>query len=151
MNTGYLGGFIASDITESSINLKDGSSLRKARFSIACNRKTKDGGADFIYVTALGKNAENIIKFFSKGKGIIVKYHIQTGTYNDKSGKKVYSEDKVVDEWEFPPIKKNEEGENHSQSNTQMEIKTDPELIPSAPEDSFMNIPADIADSLPFK
>lgn len=154
MNVGYLAGFISNDISESTVSLKDGTTLKKARFSIAVNRRVKDGGADFIFVTALGKNAENIIKFFGKGKGIMVEYHVQTGSYTDKSGKKVYSEDKIVDKWEFPPIRKNDGEDNISQDVQQMEIKTDAEMQPSAPDDGFMNIPADmdaIMGSLPFK
>lgn len=149
MNVGYLSGFISSEFSESEVNLKDGSKMKKARFSIGVNRKIKDGGADFIYVVAFGKNAENIVKFFSKGKGIIVKYHVQTGSFNDKSGKKIYTEDKIIDEWEFPPVKR-EEGQAHSE-NEQMQVTTDAEHQPSAPDSDFMAIPDDIMGSLPFK
>lgn len=149
MNVGYLSGFISSDILESNVTYKDGTPMKRARFSIGCPRKTKEGIADFIFVTALGKNAENIIKFFSKGKGIYVKYHIQTGSYNDDSGRRVYTEDKIVDEWEFPPVKRND-GSN-ADNNKQVEIQTDAQIQPQSSDDSFMNIPANIVDSLPFK
>lgn len=143
MNKGTLGGFISSDIKESDVNCKDGTTMKKAKFSIACQRKGKNAGADFIFVTALGKNAENIIRFFSKGKGIIVDYHIQTGSYKDKDGKTIYTEDKVVDNFEFPYLRKADEQQTESQPQTQEQ--------PSAPNDSFMDVPEDITDSLPFR
>ena len=150
MNKGYLGGFISSDIKESDVSCKDGSTLKKARFSIACNRKGKDKGADFIYVVALGKNAENIIKYFSKGRGIIVTYHISTGSFTDKDGKTVYTEDKVIDEFEFPYVKKSEEDStNAHEVNENHEQTSEP---PKAPDTSFNDIPDDLDNmELPFK
>lgn len=144
MNKGYLGGFISSDIKESDVNCKDGTTMKKAKFSIACQRKGRDKGADFIYVTALGKNAENIIRFFGKGRGITVEYHIQTGSYKDKEGKTIYTEDKIVDAFEFPYLRKSDEQNAEPQEETQNEQQ-------SAPDDGFMNIPDDITDSLPFR
>lgn len=144
MNKGTLGGFISSDIKESDVNCKDGTTMKKAKFSIACQRKGKNAGADFIFVTALGKNAENIIRFFSKGKGIIVDYHIQTGSYKDKDGKTIYTEDKIVDSFEFPYLRKSDEQNAEPQEETQNEQ-------PSAPDNSFMDVPDDILDDLPFK
>ncbi len=140
MNKGTLGGFISSDIKESDVNCKDGTTMKKAKFSIACQRKGKNAGADFIYVTALGKNAENIIRFFSKGKGIIVDYHIQTGSYKDKEGKTIYTEDKIVDNFEFPYLRKADE---QAPSEPQAEQ-------PSTQEDMNQYIPDTDAVDLPF-
>lgn len=140
MNKGTLGGFISSDIKESDVNCKDGTTMKKAKFSIACQRKGKNAGADFIYVTALGKNAENIIRFFNKGKGIIVDYHIQTGSYKDKEGKTIYTEDKIVDNFEFPYLRKADE---QTTSEPQAEQ-------PSAQEDMNQYIPDTDAVDLPF-
>ncbi len=151
MNKGYLGGFISSDIKESSVNCKDGSTMAKAQFSIACQRKGKNAGADFIFVTSLGKTAENIIRFFGKGKGITVEYHIQTGSYTNKEGKTVYTEDKIVDGFEFPYLRKSDEEStpvsNQSASNEQSQ-DTHTE---SAPDDFVDEIPDDVLDDLPFK
>ena len=155
MNKGVLGGFISSDIKESDVTLKDGSTMKKAKFSIACQRKGKDSGADFVYVTALGKNAENIIKFFHNGRGITVDYHIQTGRYTNKDGKTVYTEDKIVDNFEFPYLRKADEESapvsktNYSGSDSN---STQTENNPPAASD-FVNVPEDIDlnDDLPFK
>lgn len=144
MNKGYLGGFISSDIKESDVNCKDGTTMKKAKFSIACQRKGRDKGADFIYVTALGKNAENIIRFFGKGRGITVEYHIQTGSYKDKEGKTIYTEDKIVDAFEFPYLRKSDEQNAEPQEETQNEQ-------PSATDDGFVNVPDGIENELPFR
>ena len=154
MNKGYLGGYISSDFSESEINCKDGTVMKKVRFSIACGRKSRDKSADFIWVTAIGKNAENILKFFKRGKGILVDYHIQTGSYKNKEGKTVYTEDKIVDGFEFPYISKADEQQT-STPTEQPESTENPQNNeqPSAPDDSFMSIPddVDLEDALPFR
>lgn len=156
MNKGILGGFISSEIKESAVNLKDGSTMVKAQFSIACQRKSKNAGADFIFVTALGKTAENIIRFFGKGKGITVEYHIQTGSYTNKEGKTVYTEDKIVDGFEFPYLRKSdEEATPVNQANYDTSPSNDTHTEenaeqPSAPE-GFLDVPDDLEDSLPFR
>ena len=150
MNKGYLGGFISSDIRESDISCKDGSSMKKAQFSIACQRKGKNAGADFIFVTALGKNAENIIRFFEKGKGISVTYHIQTGSYKNKEGKTIYTEDKVIDEFEFPYLRKaDEQAANEPQPETP-ESQPEQQAADSSSE-GFMDVPDTNLNDLPFR
>ena len=75
-----------------------------ANFGIAVNRRFKKDGqpeADFPRLVAFGKNAENIAKFFKKGSEIVVTGHLQTGSYEDKDGKKVYTTDIIVDQWSF--------------------------------------------------
>jgi single-strand DNA-binding protein len=148
MNKGVLGGFISSDIKGENITLKSGEQMRKVSFSIAC-RRTKDV-SDFPWVECFGKRAEAIEQWMSKGKGIIVYYHIQTGKYTNKDGKTVFSTTNVVDDWEFPPVRKDEEQSqggdtytNDTQQNTQSP--------PPQKEDDFMNVPDDILGSLPFK
>lgn len=150
MNKGWLGGFVSSEIKSEDINLKDGGTMKKARFSIACRRKTKDNNSDFIYVTALGKVAEGIINFFEKGKGIIVEYHIQTGSYTDKEGKKIFTEDKLVDSWEFPPVRKADADSQNDNTYTGTQQNTQP-VGSSAPDDGFMSVPDGIENDLPFR
>lgn len=156
MNKGILGGFISSDIKESDVNCKDGSTMKKAKFSIACQRKGKNAGADFVFVTALGKNAENIIKFFGKGRGITVEYHIQSGNFTNKEGKTVYTEDKIVDTFEFPYLRKSDEestpvanSNNDTNSNNGTQTQEEPQDSPSA--DFVNDIPDSILDDFPFK
>lgn len=83
------------------------------RFSVAVQRpyKNADGtyGADFPSCVAFGHNAEFISKFFNKGSMIAILGHLQTGSYTNKDGVKVYTTDVVVDRAEFAGSK-NESG-----------------------------------------
>lgn len=149
MNKGFASGFISSDIKSEDINTKNGT-MKKIKFSIALSRHSKDGGADFPWFEAFGKNAENIEKFFTKGRGVYIEYHIQTGKYTNKDGKTVFTESKIVDTFEFPPVRKSEEStpvSNQTASNDQ----TQDTHTESAPDDFVDEIPDDVLDSLPFR
>lgn len=82
-------------------------------FTIAINRAfTKQGEekqTDFISCKAFGKTAENIAKFFSKGSLIAIEGRIQTGSYSDKEGKKVYTTDVMVSGFHFTGEKKDKQ------------------------------------------
>ena len=109
-----------------------------ARISLAVDRKFKQEGqptADFINCIAFGKTAEVIEKYVAKGTKIAVVGRIQTGSYTNKDGQKVYTTDVVIDSQEFC------EGKKETQ-----------ETAPSAPvdKDGFMNIPDGIDSELPF-
>lgn len=103
-----------------------------AKFTIAVDRRGKNGEADFISCVAFGKTAEFIEKYFNKGMKIGLCGHIQTGSYTDKDGKKVYTTDVIVDEAEF------------------VERKQDVSPAPKTDADGFMNIPDGIDENLPF-
>lgn len=109
------------------------SQMAIARFTVAVDRRGKNNEADFISCVAFGKTAEFIEKYFSKGNRIGVCGHIQTGSYTDKDGKKVYTTDVIVDEAEFV--------ENKCNAETPAPQKSD---------DGFMNIPDNIDEDLPF-
>lgn len=84
------------------------SGLAIARFTLAVNRRFhKDGepAADFISCVAFGKNAEFIEKYIGKGRQICICGRIQTGSYTNKDGQKVYTTEVVVDEVEFADSK----------------------------------------------
>ena len=109
-----------------------------ARYTLAVDRKFKQEGqptADFINCIAFGKLGEFAEKYLHKGTKIAVTGRIQTGSYTNKDGQKVYTTDVVVEEQEFC--------ESKSQSNSQ------PQPAPSN-DNSWMNIPDGIEDSLPF-
>jgi len=76
--------------------------------SLAVGRKYKRDETDFINVKAFGKTAENINKFFSKGRLILIRGHIQTGSYENKEGRKIYTTDVIIDDFEFTGEKKQE-------------------------------------------
>ena len=109
-----------------------------ARYTLAVDRKFKQEGqptADFINCIAFGKLGEFAEKYLHKGVKIAVTGRIQTGSYTNKDGQKVYTTDVVVEEQEFC--------ESKSQSNSQ------PQCTQSN-DNSWMNIPDGIEDSLPF-
>ena len=75
-----------------------------ARFGLAVDRRFKQengADADFINIVAFGKTAEFIEKYFHKGMKIALNGRIQTGSYTDKDGKKVYTTDIVAENVEF--------------------------------------------------
>ena len=106
-----------------------------ARFSLAVNRRFKnkegDYDADFINCVAFGKTAEFIEKYFTKGMAIGITGRIQTGSYTNKEGQKVYTTDVVVEETEFVESKNKNTAENTVTSNfnvTNSEESSDDEL-----------------------
>lgn len=147
MNKFIFSGFISSEIKGEDVKLKNGETMRKCGFNIACQRKSRDKGADFPRITVLGKTAETIEKYFSKGQGIEVSGHVQTGSYDGKNGK-VYTTDFILDDFEFAKTRKSEEQLAAAPAETKQSETSDGR--PSAP-DEFMNIPADDMDNLPFK
>jgi single-strand DNA-binding protein len=85
-----------------------------ARFTVAVDRRIKREGqpeADFISCVAFGKTAEFLEKYFTKGKLIGLSGSIQTGSYTNKDGQKVYTTDVVAENVEFVGSK-NESGGN---------------------------------------
>ena len=117
-----------------------------AKFSLAVDRRFKqDGGqtADFINCVAFGKTAEFIEKYFRQGMKIVVEGRIQTGSYTNKEGVKVYTTDVVVEQVEFAESKGSGGGQNSDGYNSKPEPS-------SAVGDGFMNIPDGIDEELPF-
>lgn len=109
-----------------------------ARFSLAVDRRFKQEGddtADFINCIAFGKTAEFIEKCFSKGKKIALNGRIQTGSYTNKDGVKVYTTDVVAESVEFVESK----GDGSGTSNNA-----------PASDGDFMNIPDNIDEDMPF-
>lgn len=116
-----------------------------ARFSLACDRKFKRDGeqtADFINCVAFGKTAEVVEKYCHQGTKLVVEGRIQTGSYTNKDGQKVYTTDIAVENLEFAESKASLE-QNNSR----------PEPVNAAGE-GFLNIPQSVEedepDSLPF-
>ena len=121
---------------DADVRYSQGNNLAVAKFNLAVERKfKKDGeqGADFINCIAFGKTAEVIEKYVVKGTKIAVTGRIQTGSYTNKDGQKVYTTDVLVEEVEFCESKK---------SNNQ------PAHAPS--QDGFMNIPDNVDEEFPF-
>ncbi|HIW20661.1 MAG TPA: single-stranded DNA-binding protein [Candidatus Dorea intestinavium] len=121
--------------------------LAVARFSLAVDRRFKRDGdqtADFINCVAFGKQGEFMEKYFRKGMRAVVSGRIQTGSYTNKDGVKVYTTDVVVEEVEFAESKGVSEANAGAFSNT-----PSPEPKVDA-GDGFMDIPDGIDEELPF-
>lgn len=71
------------------------------RFTLAVNRMRKEDGADFIRITVWGKQAENCDRYLSKGRQAAVHGRIQTGSYTNRDGAKVYTTEVVANSVEF--------------------------------------------------
>lgn len=111
-----------------------------ARYTLAVDRRFKregDQSADFIPCVVFGKGGEFAEKYLKKGTKVAVTGRIQTGSYTNKDGVKVYTTDVIVEEQEFAESKA--QSNQNTQNNTQ-----DGEM------DGFMNIPEGIDESLPF-
>lgn len=116
-----------------------------ARFSVAVNRRFKNAegnyDADFINCVAFGKSAEFVEKYFKKGMAIGLTGRIQTGSYTNKDGQKVYTTDVVVEETEFVESKGASRADNSNNSRP----------APSATNNNdFMSIPDGVDEELPF-
>ena len=120
-------------------------STAAARYTIAVDRRFKRDGeqsADFISCVTFGRNAEFAEKYLRQGTKIVLTGRIQTGSYTNRDGQKVYTTDIVVEEQEFAENKA--AASNGGQGNYSR-----PSAAPSD-ADGFMNIPDGIDDELPF-
>ena len=136
-------------------------SMAIARYTLAVDRRgrrSQDGDqgqtADFINIVAFDRAGEFAEKYFRQGMRVLVSGRIQTGSYVNKDGQKVYTTDIIVEEQEFAESKaasdrnssdfaaNNNYGGGYQQSGRP---------VPSqAPSDGFMNIPDGIDEELPF-
>ena len=120
-----------------------------ARYTLAVDRRFKRDGdqtADFIGCVAFGKLGEFAEKYLRKGTKVVVTGRIQTGSYTNKDGQKVYTTDVVVEECEFA------ESKNAASGNSDGGYRPAERPAPSsAIGDGFMNIPDGVEDEgLPF-
>lgn len=118
-----------------------------SRYTLAVDRRTRktdpnESTADFITCVAFGKAAEFAEKYFHQGMRVLITGRIQTGSYTNKDGNKVYTTDVIVEEQEFADSKAagqvNSTGTEASQAD-------------SMPGDGFMNLPVGVEDDgIPF-
>ena len=118
-----------------------------ARFSLAVDRRFKRDGdeqtADFINCVAFGRTGEFFERFGRKGTKFLVEGRIQTGSYTNRDGQKVYTTDVVVEQVEFAESKA-------SNDNNGGYVPADRPSPSGAAGDGFMNIPDGIDEELPF-
>ena len=120
-------------------------SIAIARYTLAVDRGFKRGGdsneqtADFIPCIAFDKAGEFAEKYFRQGMRVLISGRIQTGSYTNKEGQKVYTTEVIIDTQEFADSK----GESTGGRNKKQETNVD--------ADGFMNIPDGVDDEgLPF-
>lgn len=100
--------------------------------SIAVDRRGKEKETDFFNISAFGKSAEFLDKYFHKGSKVAITGHLQSGSYTDKNGNKVNSVTIIVDQIDFCEAK----GESKDQ------VTED--------ANSFLNVPDSLLETLPF-
>lgn len=113
-----------------------------ARYMLAVERRFKRNNeptADFIQCVVFGKSAEFAEKYFRQGMRISVSGHIQTGSYTNKDGVRVYTTEVFIEEQEFA----------ESKSESESAHAPVPQEGASS-DDGFMNIPDNIDEELPF-
>lgn len=121
-----------------------------ARYTLAVDRRgrTSQGNneqtADFISCVAFGRSGEFAEKYLKQGTKIVITGRIQTGSYTNQEGRKIYTTEIVVEDQEFAESKasasNNSNGDNYSRP-----------VPSSANADGFMSIPEGIENDLPFK
>lgn len=118
-----------------------------ARYTLAVDRRgarRQDGNeqtADFINIVAFDRAGEFAEKYFRQGMRVLVTGRIQTGSYTNRDGQRVYTTDVIVEDQEFTESKNASSGGNHQA----------PKATGEAIGDGFMSIPDGMDDEgLPF-
>lgn len=123
--------------------------LAIARYTLAVDRRfqrNSEQSADFISCVAFGRSAEFAEKYFKQGIKICVTGRIQTGSYTNKDGVKVYTTEVVVEDQEFAESKN-----ASSAGGTDFSGNSSRPTPSAASGDGFMSIPEGIEDELPFQ
>lgn len=126
--------------------------ISNARYTLAVDRmgsRNSDSDqptADFINCVAFGRTAEFAEKYLKKGTKIAIEGRIQTGSYTNKEGQRVYTTDVIVDRHEFCESR-GSNGDNSGSTYTAPAASAGGE----DPGNDFMNIPEGIDEALPFK
>lgn len=127
-----------------------------ARYTLAVDRRFGRAGqdgqnADFINCVCFGKSAEFAEKYLHKGTKIAVRGRIQTGSYTNKEGQKVYTTEVVAEDQEFAESKGSGSANGGDYGMSQSyQARPAMQQRPVAANDGFMNIPDGIDEELPF-
>ena len=115
------------------------------RYSLAVDRRfsrNDENNTDFINIVAFGKGAEFAQKYFKKGTKVLVTGRIQTGSYTNKDGQKVYTTDVVAEDQEFAESKNAQgnggQGDSFAPSNSVQD------------DGDFMNVSDEVKEDMPF-
>ena len=151
MNKVVLMGRLTSD---PEIRYSNGeNALAIARFTLAVDRRFNrrdDQTADFITCKAFGKQAEFAERFLRQGIKVAASGRIETGSYTNRDGQKVYTTEVILEEIEFAESKAANDSNRGGMGGG---YQSAPAPMPSpmgAAGDGFMNIPDGIDEELPF-
>lgn len=133
MNKVILHGRLARDPEVRYSNAQNGEQMAIAHYTLAVDRRNGKNEADFISCVAFGKNGEFCDKYLKKGQEIVASGRIQTGSYTNKDGQKVYTTDVVIESQEF------------------CGSKTEGGTAQPRPQPEYVPIPEGIEGDLPFK
>ena len=114
--------------------IKNTENTTVANYTLAIDRFGKDKGADFIRCVCFGKTADFAEHYLKKGMKVAIEGRIQTGSYTDRNGNKVYTTDVIVNAHHFCESK-----------------SADADAGATPAPDDFMNVEADLDDEIPFK
>lgn len=118
-----------------------------ARYTLAVDRRfnrNSDQTADFISCVAFGRSAEFAEKYLKQGTKIVATGRIQTGSYTNKDGNRVYTTDVVIEDQEFAESKASASSNDNSYQPAGNPAPS------NASAEGFMSIPEGIEDDLPF-
>ena len=121
-----------------------------ARYTLTVDRRFKRDGeqqADFIPCIAFGRQGEFTQKYFQKGTKIVISGRIQTGSYTNRDGLKVYTTDVIVEEQDFAESKA---AAGRTKETYHPEQETTAKDQPPVDNDGFMTIPEGIDEECPF-
>ena len=120
-----------------------------SRYTLAVDRRFRRQGdeqtADFIRCVAMGRGGEFAEKYLHQGTKIVVEGRIQTGSYTNKDGQKIFTTDVLVESQEFAESK----AASAQNGNQNASAPTRPNVAQND-SDGFMNIPDAIEEELPF-
>ena len=169
MNKVILMGRLTRDPDVRYYNDQNGQQSAIARYTLAVDRsgRHQDGqqSADFISCVAFGKRGEFAQQYFRQGTKIAISGRIQTGSYTDKNGQKVYTTDINVEEQEFAEGRQDgqqtqQQGAGQPRSNLAATSQQAPQQAGGyyqqqaprqTPGEAWMNIPQGIENDLPFR
>ena len=132
---------------------RDGQQMCTASYTLAVDRRFKREGdeqtADFIRCVAFGKLGEHAEKYYKQGLKVAVTGRLQTGSYTNRDGVKVYTTDVIVEEQEFAESKNASAGSTGAGG--QQNAASAPQQNAAPPAEGFISVPPGFENDLPFK
>lgn len=148
---------------------QDGQQSAIARYTLAVDRpgrhQDRQQSADFISCVAFGKRGEFAGQYFRQGMKVAISGRLQTGSYTNQNGQKVYTTDVNIEEQEFaesrqdsqqmqqgqPQGQQMQQGAGQPRTNLARTSQQAPQQPQQTPGEAWMDIPYGIENDLPFR